>query len=370
MIPYILVFSISIFFTYLADKYNNKSLFYLLSIFALIPPIILAGFRDETIGTDIQTYVLGTLYMAGDYGNLSDFISDSNIDVVFTFLVYISNKILGDLNGVLIIISTFTLICVYIAIAKMRHKLSMSYAIFVYLFSFFNSSLNLMRQNMAISVCLLLLVFLFHKEYIKASIAGVLAFFCHSSSIFFVLPIIIFIYIQNNIQYEKKIWKWINIYFFLLPLLFFLFDTLLTFFINVGLFSDKYAMYSTKNKLGGVSVNTIFVLTYIAFNVIIYKLSKSYRNNLNYIYSLLITYSTLVVGLLSAISIWAGRLSLYFQILTVIMFPMLIFNLPSKLRIAYKSIFTFLIIFYWWYTYIINNASETYPYTSKILGIN
>lgn len=370
MIPYLFVFCVSIFFTYLADRYyNNKFVFCLFSIFALTPTILLAGFRDNTIGTDIQTYVLSTFYMAGQYSDWGDFFSESNIDLFFATLIYISNKFFNDINGALIVISAFTIICIYVAIVKMRQYLSMSFSMFVYLFSFYNLSLNLMRQSMAVSICLFLFVMIFHKEYIKAIIASVLAFYCHSSSVFFILPVIIYMFLHYKLIHGKPVWKWLIIYFFSLPLLFVLFDYVLTFFVDIGLFSEKYLMYSTSNQHGGTSENTIFILIYITFTVIIYNMIKSYGKNLNYTYSLLIVYSTLIIGLLSTISIWAGRLSLYFQIITVIMFPILISNLPSKKKVAYKSVFAVLITFYWWYTYIINNVSETYPYSSKILGI-
>lgn len=370
MIPYLLVFIFTIFFTHLADKYyNEKILFCIFSVIALVPPILLAGLRDETIGTDIQVYVIRTFAMAGEYGNMGDFLSDSNIDIVFTLLMYFSNTFFGSVNGALIVIAAFILICVYVSMMKMRLYFPMSYAMFIYLFSFYNTSLNLMRQNMAMAVCLLMFVFFIRKEYVKSTFAGVVAFLCHSSSVFFLIPIILYnFFCQQNRQWEKTR-KCVIIYCTLLPLIFLFFDSLLDFFIGIGVFAEKYAMYSTLNKEGGTVVNTLFVLTYVIFIFVTFRFLLRNKRSKNNLYAFIITYSTLVVSLLSAISMWAGRLSLYFQIITVWVFPVLIYNLPYRKIAVYKKLFTVLIVFYWWYTYIFNNANETYPYVSKILGI-
>ena len=60
MLPYLFVFAISIFSTYLAQlcyNRNNKFLFVLFSAVAILTPALLAGFRDSGIGTDTEIYV-------------------------------------------------------------------------------------------------------------------------------------------------------------------------------------------------------------------------------------------------------------------------------------------------------------------------
>lgn len=61
MWPYLFVFSISILSTQIATigiNRNNKVVFYCFSIIALSFPILLAAFRDDRIGTDMQSYVM------------------------------------------------------------------------------------------------------------------------------------------------------------------------------------------------------------------------------------------------------------------------------------------------------------------------
>lgn len=50
---YIVAFSISLIGIYLANlAYKNKWLFCFFSIIGLLPPILIAGFRDHTVGAD------------------------------------------------------------------------------------------------------------------------------------------------------------------------------------------------------------------------------------------------------------------------------------------------------------------------------
>ncbi|PZU86787.1 MAG: hypothetical protein DI529_08205, partial [Chryseobacterium sp.] len=60
MLPYLIVFFLSILFTHLAqesDKNNRKLFFFVFSAFAVLLPSLLAGLRDSGIGTDTETYV-------------------------------------------------------------------------------------------------------------------------------------------------------------------------------------------------------------------------------------------------------------------------------------------------------------------------
>lgn len=368
MIEYIITFSLAIFFSYLADKnYHKRILFYLFSSFAIAIPVILAGFRDETIGTDINTYIIHSFEQASNYNNLGDYVSDTNIDKIFAILMYISRNNSDNVAIPLLIISLFNILCTYIAIVKMRIYVSIPFCMTIFLFSFYNLSLNLMRQSMALSACLLSFVFLLRRYYYKFIIMFLLAFLCHSSSIFFLFPLLIWLLVDNKFH-KLKSNKYTLLYVLFLPMIFLLYDTLLSGAVNIGIFSEKYLMYSTLEKHGGTNVSSIFVATYVILTIVIYTSFIRNRNKI-FLYSFLITYGILIVGLLSNISIWAGRLSLYFQIIIVILYPLFIINVPKSKRNLYKTLYVALLIFYWWYVYINNNSGETYPYTSKILGI-
>ena len=58
MFPYIVVFIISIFATYKVRYYSSKKLiFYIYSVIAITPLVLLAALRDHNIGTDTPNYV-------------------------------------------------------------------------------------------------------------------------------------------------------------------------------------------------------------------------------------------------------------------------------------------------------------------------
>lgn len=370
MIPYLSFFAITLLFTYISEnKCKNKTAWVLFSLLSIVTPALLAGFRDDTIGTDIQTYVISTFNAASNYDGLKEFVSSANIDIVFASLMYLSNMLFDDISGAMFIISLFTIFPIYWALFNIKRKISITLGVFLFLLSFYNLSLNIMRQSMALSVCLLAFSFIITNKYKSAVAALIVAYFSHSTSILFIAPVLIYLYYKKKISKTNRQGTMIWPYMIILPIVFLSFDFVLNNLINYGLLSSKYEMYSIRNKYGGTVLSSIFVVTYSALSIITYMLMIKRKTDINYIFGFICTYSTLAVGLLSTVSIWAGRLAYYFQIVNIILYPYIINNLPNKLKKPYTIGLCFIYIFYWWYVYIINNNGETYPYTSKILGI-
>ena len=75
MIIYLFVFSISIYFTWLAERSTkNKPIFFLLSSIAILTLSVLAGCRDSGIGTDTEVYVNKIWSKIIDINSWNDFI--------------------------------------------------------------------------------------------------------------------------------------------------------------------------------------------------------------------------------------------------------------------------------------------------------
>lgn len=361
MIPYLAVFIITILATALAHKnQSSRVLLIFYSSMAIITPSVLAGLRDVTIGTDTSLYGIPCYEVAEKTGSLALTLAASEWDPLFTIMVYLG-YIGGDIAWSLFYVELFVMSNVFFAIYLIRDELKMWKAMFVFLFIFFNFSLNIMRQSMALSVCLLAFVLIL-KNYKKISLSlFLLAFFCHRTTIVFSLPLLLYYYtvIKGN-----KV-KTIHIFYMLLFLLFI--RPLGLFIISHGFLSGHFLPYFEEEETMYSNTNTLSQIILLGFSMIFYRgLLK--KDNIDY-FSVRISMFTFVFFMSSIISLWAFRMAYYFEILTVITFPRLMAKkMMPNTKIAKFVFFCFLIL-YWLIDIVINGVGQTYPYTSKVLGI-
>lgn len=371
MLPYVLVFAISIFSSLIAQKSFRKHRFItiLSSTIAVVIPALLAGCRSETIGTDIQVYGANVYIAAGNAYSLSSLYEELyNIDFLFVCLAYLSQFVFDDLSGFLFIVSLVTIMTAYIAIFKLKDQISVPFAFFIYLFLFYNVSLNWMRQCVAISFIILSFACLYKNEKLKCLLCYLCAYLAHQTS-----AVAIVIYILYWLISQRKLSrKLYYLYLICLPLLLLLYDILLKLLMNFGVISDKFSIYLSSDSESNISI----VLTFILLSLVIItrkmvnycKRTKVYTITNIAIFNYLIVYTTFITSLLSAVSIWGSRISYYFQAILVILLPICI-RFGTRKKIVYTYVICILIFILWLYRIVLVGEMETIPYKSEILGI-
>ena len=160
---------------------------------ALLIPCLIAGLRADSIGTDVSWYVEPLYQLAERNVSLRDYFGSqwwqlwryqgpADFEPGFVLLVWVATRLFGSLGGVLFCIQALTVVPVFWALTRWRSRLGSPVwlGMAVYYLLYFNSSLNLMRQwiAMAILLCaacylvehrgrpyfgLVLLAMLFHK---------------------------------------------------------------------------------------------------------------------------------------------------------------------------------------------------------------
>ena len=88
MIVYIIIFALSLLGVKVADIwYDDKQRFWAGSVLAVLPPILIAGLRDSTVGSDTDLYVIPIFNdIALNGQNLAEFL-DSYPDMEFGYLL-------------------------------------------------------------------------------------------------------------------------------------------------------------------------------------------------------------------------------------------------------------------------------------------
>lgn len=362
MLPYLIVFIISIIATYKAQKCKTKNLlFYLHTCFAIIPLVLLAAFRDESIGTDTPNYIYLFEDAIENKGSIINYIF-RHPSFEIGFLTY--NFCIAQCTESIIIyyIVTYGAIIglTYASALKLRAYISPHIFMFIYVFIFFSETLNGQRQYMAISLVIYAVANLLIGGGIKYLVLTIIACFVHTSSIISIVIGGTYWQIRKFPIYNHKL-RYAIICIIVLVVAFGMGR-----FANMGLlpiFEAKLSNSMTKVS-GGISNSYLLVCIYTLF-----VLFCSYKRSEIYDLTLLTTIYTFIFYLSPDMNGIMYRLTLYFNIMVCISIPY-IFN-------ASKGVFTkmnviMLLIFYvafYIFSIVISGTQEVIPYSSSILGI-
>lgn len=379
MLPYLITFSISILFTFFAQKnVNNRLIFFSCSVIAVLVPSLLAGLRDSGIGTDTKVYVD---YIWADFKyitNWNQFYTMyqqkqfNDIEPLYLCLNYIASLFGSKVNNIYFLSNLLTNLFIYLSAYDNRKKSSMTLFMFIYLFSYYNMSLNLVRQSLALSFCLYSFKYIEQKKWWKFIVMFIIINLAHNTGLFFVAFLILYIlfeYLKNN-KSRKLILSFTTLCVVLGTVFI---DITLTFFVGYGILPSKFLIYNsleTAPLIKSVFINyIIYIFLFISFGVIIKQ--KDLKTEFAK-YTYLKINGTLLFAS-TIISKWAFRISYYFNIITdCIMLPRALFFIKKRLPQKYILILSatvILILIIWYWTIIFNNGNQTYPYKSKILGI-
>ena len=190
MFPYLVVFLITTFIVYLSErkwKQNKIKKAYIWGLIAVLILSVFAGIRNYDVGTDNYFYVLPGYTQAKRYMNAFSFYMHHDIyqlEPLYLILSYAAAKFFRSPHFIMFVLSLITNLFVYLGIVNLRKNLSISFAWLTYCFVFFNISLNLMRQSVAVAI--VFFVFSYGEGKInwkKVTIFLLLASFIHISGL-------------------------------------------------------------------------------------------------------------------------------------------------------------------------------------------
>lgn len=372
MTPYILTFIVSLFFIKKSCTADKKK-FYYMSFLALLPPILLAGFRDITIGTDVKFYVKPVFDNAVSWASSpQDLINrHPEQEPLYHYLNFICGKICANFSFFLCVIQTIIILPALCCAHLLRKYLSPVFFMYIFYMLFYNESLNMVRQSMAISLSLLGFgLFFTHKRNLSA-IIYLFSLLCHNTAIICIILLII-MYLHERFSYTmlKRFFYIISI---LCVILIVKFDNIMQYMINIGWLNIRYEAYLSEGAIAVGRLNksslVLEIIVFIYF-LLIYKLNRANRLLLTFG---IITFITILFDLTGYIVLYLRRFSMYTLAINCVSIPytfkMIKMKRITRVKTFSKNVFYFLFAFYWVYSFIVSNNGETIPYTSKILGI-
>ena len=356
-------------FLYLSDKkkYKNKYITRILVILALLIPSIIAGIRDYTIGTDVLLYGNSWFEKAADYDSMYRYLvkaKEYSIGVGYAAINFIVSRFSSSPHMFYFVYEFLQLTVLYAAIKPYKDKLSVSFAFLIYYFLFFNNSLNILRQTMAIILVLYSYGFARNKKIVGFCITIVVAYSFHSSAIvgLAIYPIC-WAYRKNFVK------KWVKPVIIGASLVLvvgyrFFFELLTKTNLNFG---ARYEKYLTQDIIGGRYIGLVYWFIIILLLIKTRKENKVKLEDASVLETFLFVSATftLLPFLGSALLL---RVSYYFDIFQVVFLPVVSENVRVKFRnkkstrIIRRAMVIIPIVVYWIIVYIVRNGAHTYPY--------
>lgn len=200
---------------------KDKFKYIVFSVLGLFIISFFAGIRANEVGADTSGYPIRFMKIATQSTSFTEFVencSELKNEPLGALLVYFCSCFTADSGLLLFFYQLLTVVPIFLAAKKFRKYISITDAMAVYLFMFFNNSLNMMRQSVACAFILLGFSDWLIKNKIskKSILLFISAILFHRASIYGIALILAFYYIYKIKAIDLK--KIIYIVIILLPL--------------------------------------------------------------------------------------------------------------------------------------------------------
>lgn len=376
---YMVCFLTSCIFFMMSEKSKNKLAKNFLALIAILLPCLLAGLRSDIIGTDVKVYVEPIYDAAQKSQSLNSYMDQSwfyiwrnkyvrDFEIGFTILVFIIVKLTNSLGVVLFSIHFLIVAPIYVGLKKLHKSYSICFGMLVFYLMFYNTSLNMMRQWIAMSILFMAFAYLIDGHKIKYCIFVMIACLFHISAIMGF--VIMFVYMASTKKSEVKKNVHLKSSESTFPIKVFIFGIILLLSLNVvatflnyiGL--SKYVGYiQGDNKLYILPKQILLRLPIIVLFVFRWK-SIAKEDALAPFYASMIVLDLLASQLMS-INEYAFRISSFFSEYNIVSYSALVHIKGRKHGIKHYIFLVYVlsyIVCYWVYYYVITGAHATFPY--------
>lgn len=383
MIYYIIAFALSLIGVRMADMwYDDRQRFVTGSILAVLPPILIAGLRDSTVGSDMELYIVPIFNgIASNGQNLEEFI-DSYPFMEFGYLLlnYVVAQVTDWPFVLLTCIHILIIIPLYVTAMKWRDYLSPVLFMFIFYMIFFQESLSIVRQSIAMSFSMLGLTLFLKpqidteekietgvRRYVYSGVCLVIAFLFHQTAVIALsFPIIYFVVDRFSMRQAYAFYIGVALF---IVVFFLNLDALLIWLIDSGYIDFKFIKYTSADDtftpvLGAANfVVKVLTIVYLVYIMNIYKADSLTK------FFLVVAVLDMLFSLCALIMQPLDRISLYFRLVSCISLPYLIYKYPviftdegTPYMRPVESFVCVLLFAYWFYVYMLGNYDDTADY--------
>jgi hypothetical protein len=335
LIVYIIAFALSLLGVRIADLwYEDQRRFIAGSLLAVLPPILIAGLRDSTVGSDMELYIVPIFNgIASNGQNLSEFIdSYPEIEIGYLFVNYVIAQLTDQPFFLLLSIHILIIVPLYITAMRWREQLSPVLFMFIFYMIFYQESLSIVRQSIALSFSMLAFTFFWEKKFIRYFLYMAIAFLFHQTAVIALSFPLVYLMV-DKFSIQKYYYAYIGII-LAFGLLFLNLDNILIWMIENDYIDLKFLKYTSAGDtftpvLGTANfVVKIVIIAYIIYVMVLYKSDTILK------FFLIMAILDMLFSLCALIVQPLDRISLYFALFHAshchILFLITLFFLQKK----------------------------------------
>lgn len=379
MTIYLIIFAISVILFFISEQIHLNFLKKLLVLLGLLIPSLLAGLRSLYIGTDVLNYVYPLFSIAKNSPNYLQYLSMpalnggiiqtvSSYEYGYTFLTYLVAKLIGSFQVLQVLIEFFILSFIYSGISRLKIKnVSIWLCMATYYLLFFNNSLNMVRQWMAMAIILFGFKYIKNQDLPKFLITILCACLFHSTAIIGLLFYFIYWIIKASDSKYFALSSYSNSTISITAISFIsivIISCIILLLINkvyailgtIGL--SKYSYYLSGTF--AFSVNQ-FLLKMPILLLLSININDTFKKNYKIFFYLIVTLDV-IISQLASLSDYSIRISTYVGMFNIYGYTILSDSDNKIKMIIIRSLVIIYLLFYWYYLYCVKGNDQTVPY--------
>lgn len=338
---------------------NNTTLFYICSCMVIIVPSLLAGYRDTTVGHDIEVYMVPLFESLNTEENLAAFIIVSELESAFIIYNYLIRLFTDDIFWAFFVQQILVLSAVYYTCYRLRDKIDAPLYFLIYLLTMYCESMTMARQIFAISAIIFAYPFIMQRQWKYFVVVVVLAYFMHHSALL-ALPLYPFVVYFGKKNTQISI---VNLFMVIVAglILYMYFPSIVNVLIEYGILPVKYTKYTDQE----FNTHKITVLiTILCFFTSYFAKKNNIRQEIQVL--AIIVFFMLLCGKYNDV---AQRIAQYYEYYLFIRVLMVFESLYANNKKIAKTVTVFLLLSFFIFSATKYGFAEAIPYTSKSLNI-
>lgn len=369
---YLICFSLSAFFAYLAKKSKSRTNFIFFSILSVAVTAVLAGLRGISVGIDTSNYYYGSWSRVALYPSIFQYFeryyihSNNRFEVLYILFIGVIQKTTDNYQVYLLMIHIIIVSGVYIGAFRMRKHADPVFTLLLFYLLYYNHSLNISRQYVSMAIIFAATADIEEAKIKRYLLFVAIAFLFHNTGILGLMPLLIYLvlYPQNrlqNVSFNRRLV--IGALIIAAP---YAFIPLVRMLLRRGLLSSHYSGYLLAEE---AAIPKIVILLVIIEAVCLLMWGKGIRRyDSRGDFFIFCSVSFILLYQLATMILYGKRIAAYFSFLNIITLGLL----PESQKSYYQNkrilrIGVFLLVFaYWLYFYAYKNSSHTFPY---VLGV-
>lgn len=335
---------------------------------------MLAGLRDYSIGIDTMNYKEHQAYWSAAIKSdtlieyFKRYFATGYFEPLFALLVGLISRITHNFSVFLIAMHAVIISGIYIGSFRLKKYVEPAWILLLYYLFLYNQSLNLTRQHMVMAIVFMVFADIQEGKFLRYCIVVLLAAFVHTTALLaLIYPVLYFILNWNWEPLNKKRWYRWGIMIALVLMAIVLMKPVATWFIRIGIFSQKYAFYFRTDVISPAFIASVYV---VAGLCLVFYFRKSMAKSCDkfdfwalsgIIYLLLLQFSWSII--------YGKRFSIYcalpfFALIALVERA----QTDKKKKWTVSGLVLAAALVYWFYIYVLRNASETVPYSFVFLN--